>query len=76
MKPRRDLGGSNDRSRELRAIKLPCYVASLYLQRSSDFLLMLNLHGRCLQTISFFASRFLVFLKVNLVLIDISLVVE
>ena len=56
-KPRGDWGGGNDRSRELRAIKPPCYAASLYLQRSFDFCFMLNLHGRCLETISFFCIQ-------------------
>ena len=54
MKPRGDLGGSNDRSRELRAIKPPCYAASLYLQTSSDFLLYVKFARKVFTNYFFF----------------------
>ena len=54
MKPRGDLGGSNDRSRELRAIKSPCHAASLYLQRSSEFLLYVKFARKVFTNYFFF----------------------
>ena len=51
--------------------------ASLYLQRSSGFLFYVKFASKVFTNYLFFsASRFLVFLKVNLILIDISLLVE
>ena len=54
MKPRGDLGGSNDCSRELRGIKSPCYAASLYLQRSSEFLLYVKFARKVFTNYFFF----------------------
>ena len=51
--------------------------ASLYLQRSSGFLFYVKFARKVFTNYFFFSAlRFLVFLKVNLILIDISLLVR